>query len=53
MIEALHEECDDEKANEKFVKYINMGYFVLENNNKIVCQAGVRIDFGHESVEML
>ena len=27
MVEALHEECDDEKANEKFIKYINMGYF--------------------------
>lgn len=49
MIEALHEECDDEKANEKFMKYINMRYFVLENNNKIVCQANIgrKMKFGN------
>ena len=49
MIEALHEECAEEKANENFMKYINMGYFVLENNNKIVCQANIgrKMKFGN------
>lgn len=39
MMEALNEECDNIKAEEKFNKYLKNGYYVLEKDNKIVCQA--------------
>lgn len=39
MKEALGEECEYEKAEEKFNKYFEKGYYVLEKDNKIVCQA--------------
>ena len=41
MKEALNEECDYEKAEEKFNKYLKNGYYVLEKDNKIVCQANI------------
>lgn len=41
MKEALHEECEYEKAEEKFFKYLNKGFYVLEKEGKIVCQASV------------
>ena len=41
MREALHEECEYKKAEEKFYKYLNNGYFILEKDGKIVCQASV------------
>ena len=37
--EALNEECDYKKAEEKFNKYFEKGYYVLEKDNKIICQA--------------
>lgn len=39
MKDALNEECDYEEAEEKFNKYFEKGYYVLEKDNKIVCQA--------------
>ena len=39
--EALHEECEYEKAEEEFYKYLKKGFFVLEKNGKIVCQASI------------
>ena len=39
MKEALNEECDYKKAEEKFNKYFEKGYYVLEKDNKIICQA--------------
>ena len=41
MKEALNEECDYDKAEEKFNKYFEKGYYVLEKDNKIVCQANI------------
>lgn len=39
--EALHKEFDDQSVNEKFNKYFNSGYFVLERAGKIVSQATI------------
>lgn len=39
MKDALNEECDYEEAEEKFNKYFEKGYYVLEKDNKIICQA--------------
>ena len=37
--EALEEEKSDEYVNEKFDAYLERGYYVLEKDRKIVCQA--------------
>ena len=39
IIKAVRQECDDKKAEEKFNTYLEKGYYVLEKNGKIVCQA--------------
>lgn len=40
MMDALNEKCNYIKAEEKFNKYLESGYYyVLEKDNKIVCQA--------------
>lgn len=39
MKDALNEDCEFEKAEEKFYKYLNKGFYVLEKDGKIVCQA--------------
>ena len=41
MKEALHEVCEYEKAEEKFYNYLSKGFYVLEKEGKIVCQASV------------
>ena len=39
IIKAVRQECDDKKAEEKFNSYLEKGYYVLEKDGKIVCQA--------------
>lgn len=41
MKDALKEDFEFEKAEEKFYKYLNKGFYVLEKHGKIVCQATV------------
>ena len=42
--EALEEEKSDEYVNEKFNAYLERGYYVLEKDRKIVCQAVIGRD---------
>ena len=44
MKEALDEKITDEQAEEKFNRYIEKGYYVLENKGKIVSQAALLRD---------
>ena len=42
--EALEEDKSDEYANDKFDEYLKRGYYVLEKDGKIVCQAVIGRD---------